>query len=93
MHCAGRQRQPVGLRAQSAQDVGVTVSLVDGRVGADAIEVAAAVDVVDPDTFGPADHDGKRRVVRCGYPLGLLDDVLLGAHGPRRFTGVRQAAL
>lgn len=53
----------LGLFLHGGEDTRVAVALVDRRVGGEEVEVAAAVDVIDPDARGAFDDDIKRLVV------------------------------
>ena len=57
------ERHPPGLIFQGLDDSRVAVSLVHGRIGAQEIQVLAAVEVPDPDALGLVDDDVQRMVV------------------------------
>ncbi len=57
------QRELLRLFRHGGQDGRVAVALVDGRIGRQAVEVAAAVHVVEPDAAAARDHDVQRMVV------------------------------
>jgi hypothetical protein len=51
----------------------VSVSNIEGRVGAEHIKVAIAFDIIDPDPFSFGEYDRQRLVV-MGSELGFLLD-------------------
>ena len=62
---AADQRHGVELRVRGCDDLGVAVPEVDRRVGGQAVQVAAALDVGDPGALGAGrDHRQRRVVVR-----------------------------
>src|SRR5688500_5254125 len=80
MHCARRQRETSGLLYERRNDARMAMPVVQGRVGADAVEIAAPVDVPNPNAFAAAEDDGQWRVIRRAEPLGLGDDGAAAAH-------------
>ncbi len=73
------QRQLLGLVRQGLDDPGMAVALVDGRIGAQEIQVLPALDVVHPDALGLGDDD-VQGVVVVG-PVQVLDgDEVLAVH-------------
>ncbi len=68
-----------GLGLEGLDDPGVAVALVDGRIGAQEIEVLLALDVPHPDPLGLADDD-VQGVVVVG-PVEVFDeDEVLAVH-------------
>src|SRR5512142_323841 len=82
------ERQLAGLLDESPDDAGVTVALVDGRVGAQEVEVLAAFDVVHPDALGLADDDVERMVIVGAVEIFDQDEVF-AIHVGLLWTGVR----
>ena len=60
---ARRQRHALRLVEHRRHDARMAVSLVDRRVGGQAVQVALAVDVVHPHALGALDDDVERMVV------------------------------
>ena len=75
------QGQLRGLLLHDRDDARVAVALVDGRIGRQAVEVALAVDVPDPDALAAGQHDVERLVVG-GAVLLFQRDVVLRVHVP-----------
>ena len=73
------QRKLAGLGDQGVDDAGMVVALVDGRIGAQAVEVLLAVDVPDPDALGLVDDDIQGMVI-MGAVLVLDGDDLFAVH-------------
>ena len=71
------QGDALRLLEHGGEDARVAVALVDGGVGGEEVEVAAAFDVVDPDALGALDDDIERLVV-VGAVLVFEPDVLGG---------------
>ena len=74
VHGARRQREAPGLLDERRDDARMAMALVQRRVRADAVEVAAPFDVPNPNALAAADDDGQRRVIRRADALGLGDD-------------------
>ena len=55
---------------------GMPVALVDGRIGAQEVEILAAVDVAHPDPLGFADDDVQGMVVVGAVDIFDLDEIL-----------------
>jgi len=70
---AARQRDAVELRLGCGDEPRMPVPEVDGRVGGEAVEVAAAVDVGHPRARRVLDDDGQRVVVVRRVGLDLRD--------------------
>ena len=70
------QRDFVRLLDQGLQNFGMAVALVDGGIGGQAIEVALAFDVVDPDALGALDDDVERMIVVSSVIFFELDEIL-----------------
>src|SRR5690606_696128 len=87
MHGARGQREPPGLRDERLKDSRVTMTLVQRRVGADAIEIMSSLDVPREHPFGPRDHDRQRRVVARAHPFGLSDDLFRPFHSAYFVSG------
>ena len=81
---AGSQAQLVGLLAEGLHDLGVAMSLVDGGIGRQKVEVAFPVDVPDEYALSPFQDDGQRVVVVGAvffFEFNVLGGgVLLGGH-------------
>ncbi len=60
---AGGERELLGLLGHRPHDAGVTVSLVDGAVGAQEIEIPFALDVPTVDALGLVQHHRKGVVI------------------------------
>ena len=60
---AADQGHGVELRVRGGDDLRMAVPEVDRRVGRQAVQVAAALDVGDPGAFGAGRHHRQRRVV------------------------------
>jgi hypothetical protein len=58
----------------------VAVALVDGRVSRQTVEIAAALDIPDPDALAPFEDDVDRLIVVGAEPVLELDQ-LCSAHG------------
>ena len=71
----GGQGQLAGLLDEGPDDAGMAVALVDGRVGAQEVEVLAAFDVVHPDPLGLADDDVEGVVVVGAVEVFDQDEV------------------
>jgi hypothetical protein len=69
-----------GLLEKRLEDVGVAVSLVQGGVGGEAIEVFPALGIPDPDRLGPLDHDVEGMVVVGSIGFRLLNEFLTASH-------------
>ncbi len=65
----------MGLVDQGGNDRGVTVTLIDGGVRGEAVEVAFAFDVVDPDAAGALDDYVEGLVVLVAVLLLKLDEM------------------
>ena len=84
---AADQRDGVELGVRGGGDLRVAVAEVHRRVGGQAVQVAAALDVGDPDALGGRGDDGQRRVVVRRVVIverdrGLGDDrPVVGHHG------------
>ena len=65
-----------GLFLEGTENLWVAVTLVDGGVGGQAIEIAAAFDVIDPHAFSPLEHDVERIVVVRSEFVFQVDEVL-----------------
>ena len=76
------QRDLVRLLDHGLQNLGMAVSLVDGRVGGQAIEIAIAFDVVHPDALGALDDDVERMIVVSSVTFFELDEILRFADDP-----------
>jgi len=77
------ERQPPGLPLEGGDQAWVAVPLVDRRVGREAVHVALALDVPDPDALAALEHHVERVVVV--RPVALFErDQLRGAAGRRR---------
>ena len=65
----------LGLFNHGAVDGRVAMTLVDGRVGGEKIEVAPAFDVGDPGTFAALQHHVERVIVVRAKALFEFDEV------------------
>jgi hypothetical protein len=75
------QGELAALLDQGLDDPGVTVTLIDGRVGGQAVEVLATLDVPHPNAFAAVENDIQGRVV-VGSEAVFEGDVFLGlGHG------------
>ena len=74
------ERHLVSLLDQSLQDAGMAVPLIHRGIGCQAVEVALALDVVDPHAFGTFNDDIERVIVVSTELLFQIDE-LLGAGG------------
>ena len=63
------ERNPLGLFLERLDDARMAVALIDRRVGAQTVQIPAAVDVVDPGSASPLDHDIQRMVVMRAPPV------------------------
>ena len=70
------ERDFVRLLDQGFENLGMAVPLIDGGVGSQAIEVALAFDVINPDAFGALDHDVERMIVVGSVLFFQIDKVL-----------------
>ena len=75
---AAGEAQHVGLVFQCLHNAGVAVALVHGRVAAEKVEVALAVDVPHIDAFAAMQHHGQWVIVVCAVVLFQLHEL---AHG------------
>lgn len=71
---ARAQGEAASLLGESLDELGVAVTLVDGTVGREEVEVLAALRVPDIDTLGAGKDNGKRMVVVSG-------ELVLGSNG------------
>ena len=86
------QRHPFELALRGGDQARVAVAEVQRGVAAEAVEVAVAVDVLDPGAPAGAEHDRQRVVVVRGPAFGELD-VLSSAPGRPRLGHVAMVAL
>ena len=82
------QRDLRRLIDQGREDAGVAMPLVDRGIRADTVEIAPAVDVVEPDALGAVDDQIQRRVVVRAVGLVEFDESLgrtrLAGHNSER---------
>ncbi len=77
--CPARQGDEFGLFDERFENGRVAMSLVDGRIGGQAIEIFLAVDVGHPDSLPLVYHHVERTVVMRAV-LFLEGDVILSLH-------------
>ncbi len=73
---AGAEGDFGGLLLEGAENFGMAVALVNGGVGGQAIEIAAAFDVIDPHALGALEHDVEGIVVVRSELVFQVDEVL-----------------
>ncbi len=69
----------MGLLKQRRQNFGMDMSLIDGRIGREAIEVTDAFHIRDPDAGRFFDHNFKRVVIVCSVRF-FQTNIFLGFH-------------
>mmetsp|Transcript_16859 Transcript_16859/g.43198 ORF Transcript_16859/g.43198 Transcript_16859/m.43198 type:complete len:298 (-) Transcript_16859:104-997(-) len=69
------------LICQSAHNFWVTVALVDGRIGAEEVKVALAVDIPHKHSLAALENHGQRRIVVCTEGVLLADNLVLSGAG------------
>src|SRR5262249_54904279 len=86
------------LFQQRGGDARMTVSLIDGRVGADAVEIFFSVDVPQPYAFGAIDDEVQRMIVMRAVAFFEGDEIAgtfreyrhrMLSNAPRVFTAGR----
>ncbi len=86
------QRQPRRLLGQRRQDARVAVALVHRGIGRQAVKVAPAVQVPDPDALAARQHDVERLVVAGAVARLLGEEILVQGHGGSSSKKARGAA-
>jgi hypothetical protein len=92
---AGGQREAPGLPDRRVENVGVTVSLADGRVAGQTVEIPAPIDVPHPAPLAALEHDVERLVVAGPVLLFEIDEISDDhddPHAPRALTAARRQA-
>jgi hypothetical protein len=79
MKGAGGQSDAIELCTRCLDDPGVSVPLIQGRIGRKHIEVSLPLDIPHPYTFSPIEHNGKGLVIVRAPELGFLDERLCTA--------------
>ena len=74
--CARGQRDFVGLLGQRFQNLRMAVPLVHRRIGRQAVEIAIAFHVVDPNSLRALDHDVERMIIVSSILVFEIDKIL-----------------
>ena len=78
---AGGEGDPVRLLLEGGDDPGVTMAVVEGRIGAQHVHVPIAVGIFHPDTLSLGKDDRKGMVVVCSVAFCQFDNRFARGHG------------